>query len=108
MLIPFLESFSKEVDISFMEFSQYCQKPCLLFDLGIMLTVIQEKVGIDESYENNCWVCTAFPHKSSCCGCHAKLSNEIIVYLKYNCYLLISKFDVGMFGQYFWKSQFLA
>ena len=53
-LIPFLESFSKEVDISFIEILQYCQKSCLVFDLGIRLTVIQEKVGIDEGNGNKC------------------------------------------------------
>ena len=30
---------------------QFCQKFCLVFDFGIMLTVIQKKVGIN--YEGN-------------------------------------------------------
>ena len=49
-----MESFSEEVDKSFMEILQYCQKSRLVFDLGIRLTVIQEKVGIDEGNQNKC------------------------------------------------------
>ena len=54
LLIPFLESFSEEVDKYFMEILQYCQKSRLVFDLGIRLTVIQEQVGIDEVNGNKC------------------------------------------------------
>ena len=107
LLIPFLESFFKEVDVSFMETLRYCQKSRLVFDLGIRLTVIQEKVGTDEGNENKCWVSTVFP-SNSLCGCHAQLSTEKIICLKYYCCLLIFKIDIGMFGQYFWISQFLA
>ena len=60
LLVPFLESFSEEVDKSFMEFLEYCQKPRLVYDLGIKLTVIQEQVGIDEGNENKCCVCIVF------------------------------------------------
>ena len=49
-----MESFSEEVDKSFMEILQYCQKSRLVFDLGIRLTVIQEQVGIDEGNGNKC------------------------------------------------------
>ena len=87
---------------------QYCQKSHLVFDLGISLTVIQKKVGIDEGNGNKFWVCTVFPRKSFCCGYHAQLLTEITVCLKYNWCLVISKVAIGMFGQYFWKSQFLA
>ena len=54
LLVPFLDSFSEEVDKSFMEFLKYCQKSRLVFDLGIRLTVIQEQVGIDEGNGNKC------------------------------------------------------
>ena len=54
LLIPFLESFSEELDTSFMEFLKYRQKSRLLFDLGIRLTVTQEQDGIDEANENKC------------------------------------------------------
>ena len=87
---------------------QYCQKSHLVFDLGISLTVIQKKVGIDEGNWSKFWVCTVFPRKSFCCNYHAQLSTEITVCLKYNWCLVISKVAIGMFGQYFWKSQFLA
>ena len=50
MLIPFLESFSEEVDKSFMEFLKFCQKSRLVFDLGIRLTVIQEQVGLNVDF----------------------------------------------------------
>ena len=81
----------------------------MVFGFGIKLTVIQEKAGIDyEGNGNKCWVCTVLPCHSSWCGCHAQLLTEITVCLKYNWCLLISKVDIGMFGQYFWISQFLA
>ena len=101
LLVPVLESFSKEVDISFMEILQYCKKTRLVLDLGIRLTVTQEKVGIDEGNGNKCWVCTVFPCNSSWRGCHAQLSTEITVSLKYNWCLLICRIDISMFGQYF-------
>ena len=37
-----------------MKILQYCQKSCLVFDLGIRLTVIRKKVGIDEGNGNKC------------------------------------------------------
>ena len=106
--IPFLESVSKEVDIPFMEILQYCEKSRLVFDLGIRLTVIQEKVGIDEGNGNKCWIFRVFPCNSSWCGCHAQLLTEITVCLKYNWCSLISEVHIGMFRQYFWMGQFLA
>ena len=99
LLIPFLESFSEEVDKSFMEFLKYCQKSRLVFDLGIRLTVIQEQVGIDEVNGNKCWVGIVFPRKSFCCRYHAQLLTEITVCLKHNWCLLISKVAICMFGQ---------
>ena len=99
LLILSLESFSEEVDKSFMEFLKYCQKSRLVFDLGIRLTVIQEQVGIDEGNGNKCWVCIVFPRKSFCCHYHAQLSTEITFCLKYNWCLLIPKVVIGMFGQ---------
>ena len=86
-----------------MEILQHCQKSRLVFDLGIRLTVIQEKVGIDEGNKNKCWVCIVFPRKSFCCRYHAQLSTDITVCLKYNWCLLISKVVIGMFGEHFWK-----
>ena len=99
LLIPFLESFSEEVDKSFMQSLKYCQKSRLVFHLGIRLTVIQEQVGTDEDNGNKCWVCIVFPSKSFCCRYHAQLSNEITVFFKYNWCLLISKVVICMFGQ---------
>ena len=37
-----------------MKILQYCQRSCWVFDLGIRLTVIHEKVGTDEHNENKC------------------------------------------------------
>ena len=91
-----------------MELLKYCKKSRLVFHLGIRLTVIQEQVGIDDVYGNKCWVCIVFPRKSFCCRYHAQLSTDITVCLKYNWCLLISKVVIGMFGEYFGKSQFLA
>ena len=54
LLVPVLESFSKEVDISFMEILQYCKKSRLVVDLGIRLRITQAKVGIDEGNGNKC------------------------------------------------------
>ena len=54
LLIHFVQSFSEEVDKSFIEFLKYCRKSRFLFDFGIRLTVIQEQVGIDEVDENKC------------------------------------------------------
>ena len=54
LFVPFLGSFSEEVDKSFMKFLKYCQKSRLVFDLGIRLTVIQEQVGIGEVNGNKC------------------------------------------------------
>ena len=54
LLVPVRESFSKEVDISFMQILQYCKKYRLVVDLGIRLTVTQAKVGIDEGNGNKC------------------------------------------------------
>ena len=89
---------------------QYCQKFGLVFDFGITLTVIQKKVGIDEGNSNKCWVCTVLvlACHSSWCVCHAQLSTEITVCLKYDWCLLISKVDIAMFGKYFYLIQFLA
>ena len=84
--------------------SKGSQNSRLVFDLGIMLTVIQEKAGIDQGNENKYWVWTVFPCNSSWCGCHAKRLTEITSCLKYNWCLLISKVDTGIFVQYFWKS----
>ena len=103
-----MESCSEEVDISFMEIWQCCQKSRLVFDFCILLTVIQKKVGIDEGNGNKSWVCTVFPCNSSWCDCHAQLSTEITICLEYDWCLLISKVDIGMLGQYFWISRFLA
>ena len=99
LLIPFLESFSEELDTSFMEFLKYRQKSRLLFDLGIRLTVTQEQDGIDEANENKCWFCIVFRRKSFCCRYHAQLITEITVCLKYNWCFLISKVVIFMFGQ---------
>ena len=80
----------------------------LKFDLGFMLTVIQEKVGIDQGNENKYWVWTVSPCNISWCGGHAKHLTEITVCSRYNWCLLISKVDIGIFVQYFCVSQFLA
>ena len=79
-----MESFSEEVDIFFMEIWQCCQKSRFGFDFCTWLTVIWKKVGIDEGSGNKSWVCTVFPGNSSWCDCHAQLSTEITVCLKYN------------------------
>ena len=103
LLILFMESFFEEVDKSFMEILQYYQKSCFVFDLGIRLTVIQEKVtGI--KYRT----CTVFPRKSSWCGCHAQLSYETTICLKSNWCSLISKVDIGMFAKYIFIGKVLA
>ena len=88
--------------------SKGSQKSRLVFDLGIMLIVVQEKVGIDEGNENKYWVWTVFSCNSFWCGCHAKRLTEITVCLKHNWCLLSSKVDIGIFVQYFCISQFLA
>ena len=103
-----MESCSEEVDISFMEIWQCCQKSRFVFGFCILLTVIQKKVGIDEGSGNKSWVFTVFPCNSSWCDCHAQRSTEITICLKYDWCLLISKVDIGTFGQYIWTSQFLA
>ena len=103
-----MESCSEEVDISFMEIWQCCQKSRFVFGFCILLTVIQKKVGIDEGSGNKSWVFTVFPCNSSWCDCHAQRSAEITICLKYDWCLLISKVDIGTFGQYIWTSQFLA
>ena len=50
--ISCMESCSEEVDISFMEIWQCCQKSRFVFGFCILLTVIQKKVGIDEGSGN--------------------------------------------------------
>ena len=52
LLVPFLESFCKEVDISYMQILQYYQKRRWVLDLGIRLTLIHERVGIDQRNGN--------------------------------------------------------
>lgn len=79
-----MDSFSEEVDRSFIEILQYYNKSRLLFELGIRLTVIQEKVGIDEGTGNKYRICTVFSRKSSCFGCHAQFSTKITFCLKSN------------------------
>ena len=69
--IFFLKSFSLEVDISFMKILEHSQKSCLVFDLGIRVTVIHQKVDIDDRKENKFWVFKVFPYNRSWSGCHA-------------------------------------
>ena len=54
-----------------MKILEHSQKSCLVFDLGIRVTVIHQKVDIDDRKENKFWVFKVFPYNRSWSGCHA-------------------------------------